>query len=95
MPPAQQQLEQQQRMQQQQQKQQAAVQAAQAAQAQQLARMRLLSSTVTFPAPFSDPYEYLSERSWAGLRYEKNHALIAPIFDAVSLVGRPACRLRG
>ena len=96
--PQQQQMEQQQRMQQQQQKQQAAAQAAQAqaaqaAQAQQLARMRLLSSTVTFPAPFSDPYEYLSERSWAGLRYEKNHALIAPIFDAVGPVARSGCRL--
>lgn len=37
-----------------------------------------------FPQPFSDPYDYLSSRSWAGLRYERNHAVVAPIFDPVS-----------
>lgn len=38
----------------------------------------------TFPAQFDDPYEMLTERSWAGLRYERNHAFISPVFDPVS-----------
>jgi hypothetical protein len=37
----------------------------------------------SFPLQFSDPYDYLSSRSWAGLRYEHNHALVGPIFDPV------------
>lgn len=37
----------------------------------------------SFPQGFSDPYDYLSSRSWAGLRYERNHTVIAPIFDPV------------
>jgi hypothetical protein len=58
--------------------------------AQQLAHARQTMSTATFPAPFDDlvegdPYELLSDRSWAGLRYERNHALVAPIFDAATV----------
>jgi hypothetical protein len=40
----------------------------------------------TFPAQFDDPYEMLTERSWAGLRYERNHAFISSVFDPVSEV---------
>lgn len=44
-----------------------------------------------FPQPFSDPYDYLSSRSWAGIRYERNHAVVAPVFDPVSTRASLAC----
>lgn len=48
-------------------------------------RNGMLSSAAHTPFPqlFSDPYDYLSTRSWAGIRYEHNHSSVAPIFDAV------------
>lgn len=49
--------------------------------------MRARPLGFTFPAQFDDPYEMLSERSWAGLRYERNHAFISPVFDPVSQIG--------
>ena len=45
--------------------------------------LRVLASHFNFPTPFNDPFDKLSDRSWAGLRYERNHALIASIFDPV------------
>lgn len=52
--------------------------------AQQQAQIQFLASQFSFPLPFNDTYDRLSERHHAGLRYEKNHALLAPIFDPVS-----------
>lgn len=80
--------------QQQQQQQQQAAAAAEAARLQaqherqnqqdRLAVMRFPQHMLSFPQAWNDPYEYLSDRSWAGLRYEHNHALLLPLFDAVS-----------
>lgn len=51
-------------------------------QVQQIAQIRALVSNFPFPMPFNDDYEALSDRTRAGMRYETNHKLIAPIFDA-------------
>ena len=49
----------------------------------QAMHLRTLASHFNFPSPFNDSFDLLSDRSWAGLRYERNHALIAPIFESV------------
>lgn len=54
------------------------------AQQQQIAQLRLLAGHFSFPVPFSDSRDTLSQRSYAGLRYERNHAAVAPVFDAVT-----------